>query len=226
MESQRRCLKIDFLFYLDSFREYINRKEVVLIKQRLLYVYKILGENEYPIYVGKTNDLEVRFRAHQETKPNMWNEHTKILVNEFDNENDQSAYEKLMIMKYSPKYNSIDNFHSTFEIPDPKKDTWKMYDEMLLKNGCISTNNSSIKVSKRKINTDRKFYDTLWIRKEGEYINISGNGTVKLDEYEFRSLIKEMKILLDDEIHIKSNLTKTKCSGIEALEKLKKKRIS
>ena len=115
----------------------------------------IFGEDEEVIYVGKTNDLNTRFRSHQENKSEMWNEHIRILFNEFDNENDQSAYEKLMIMKYSPKYNISDNYNSTIEIIDPKSDTWKVFDELILKNNCISANKSSIKASKRKNNTEQ-----------------------------------------------------------------------
>ncbi len=158
----------------------------------------ILGVNKKVIYVGKTNDLSTRFRAHQENKPEMWNEHTKIVFNKFDNENDQSAYERLMIMKYSPKYNVADNYNSTIEIIDPKADTWEIFDELTLKNDFISTNKSSIKVSKRKESIESKFYDTLWIRKEDGYLKISGNGTLKLEENEFQNLIDEMTILLKD----------------------------
>ena len=166
----------------------------------------ILGLDEEVIYVGKTNDLKTRFRSHQESKPEMWNEHTKIIFNIFDNENDQSAYEKLMIMKYSPKYNIADNFNSSFEIIDPRADTWKTFDELIPKNDCIVVNSSSIKVSKRKLDTSTKFYETLWIRKEDGYIKISGNGTVKLNEHEFSDLIDEMMILLENGVYIESDV--------------------
>lgn len=157
----------------------------------------------------------------------MWNEHTKILINKFDNEDDQTRYEKLMIMKHNPKYNTVDNYHGTFEIPDPLFDKWEVYDELKLKHSCISTNRTSIKVSKRKVSTNTKFYDTLWIRKENGLIKISGNGTVQLNENEFGRLIDEMNILLKNEIQITSvNKSNSKCSGLEALEKLKQKRIT
>lgn len=56
------------------------------IEKYILYVYMILSKNEEVIYVGKTNDLSTRLRSHQENKPELWNEHTKILFNKFDNE--------------------------------------------------------------------------------------------------------------------------------------------
>ena len=176
------------------------------IEKYILYVYMILGKNEEVIYVGKTNDLNTRLRSHQENKPELWNEHTKILFNKFDNENDQSAYEKLMIMKYSPKYNITDNFNSTIEIIDPRADTWTTFDELIPRNDCIVGNSSSIKVSKRKLDAPSKFYDTLWIRKEDGCIKISGNGTVRLNEIEFTDLIDEMITLLENGVYIKSNI--------------------
>lgn len=176
------------------------------IEKYILYVYMILGKNEEVIYVGKTNDLNTRLRSHQENKPELWNEHTKILFNKFDNENDQSAYEKLMIMKYSPKYNITDNFNSTIEIIDTREDTWNTFDELMPRNDCIATNNSSIKVSKRKLDAPSKFYDTLWIRKEDGCLKISGNGTLKLEENEFEDLIEEMVVLLKEGVYTTSEL--------------------
>lgn len=180
-------------------------EEVIKIDKFKLYVYMFLGKNDEVIYVGKTNNLNTRFRSHQEDKPEMWDEHTKIVFNKFDNENNQSAYEKLMIMKYSPKYNGIDNYKSTIEIVDPMKDTWETFDELIPKNDCITVNNSSIKVSKRKLEVSSKFYETLWIRKEDKCIKISGNGTLKLDEREFSDLIDEMITLLENGIYIESD---------------------
>ncbi len=74
------------------------------------------------------------------------------------------------------------------------------------RNDCIATNNSSIKVSKRKLDAPSKFYDTLWIRKEDGCLKISGNRTLKLEENEFQDLIEEMIVLLKEGVYTTSEL--------------------
>lgn len=109
-------------------------------------------------------------------------------------------------MKYSPKYNITDNFNSTIEIIDTRADTWNTFEELMPRNDCIATNNSSIKVSKRKLDAPSKFYDTLWIRKEDGCLKISGNRTLKLEENEFQDLIEEMIVLLKEGVYTTSEL--------------------
>lgn len=168
------------------------------------FVYMFLNKEEKPIYIGKTNDLNTRFRDHKDERPDMWEEHEKIIFNTFEEECDQIAYEKLMIMKHSPKYNGTNNYNSNIQIIDTESDGWKEFDELVLKNSFISANKSSIKASKRKDSTSSKFYDTLWIRKEDGCLKISGNGTLKLEENEFEDLIEEMMILLKEGVYASS----------------------
>lgn len=166
-----------------------------------------LDKKGIPIYIGKTDDLNARFQSHKENKVEMWREHYKIRINKFncDEEPEQSAYEKLMIMKYSPKYNVTDNYKSTLDIIDTRSDKWENFDILTLKTDNILTNKSTIKiVQQRQHVKDRKSYDSLYIRKEDGFIKISGNGTVKLDESCFLKLIELMSVLLKEGFYIHS----------------------
>ena len=92
------------------------------------YIYKYYINDEL-IYIGRTNNILSRHKAHlQKSDPHQidFQKATDIYVAEFSSDADMMIYEKYYITKYHPRCNTVDMKWSmpTIELPEP---IWHIY---------------------------------------------------------------------------------------------------
>lgn len=98
------------------------------------YIYRFLDSNLKPIYVGKTNNLDRRFKQHF-TKGHLPKEcYDSVYSMEYikvNSELNALLLETFYINKYRPKYNKLNKTYKATSIDDVNlkeiKDNWKVY---------------------------------------------------------------------------------------------------
>ncbi len=98
------------------------------------YIYRFLDSNLRPIYVGKTNNLDKRFKQHF-TKGHLPKEcYDSVYSMEYikvNSELNALLLETFYINKYRPKYNKLNKTYKATSIDDVNlkeiKDNWRTY---------------------------------------------------------------------------------------------------
>lgn len=98
------------------------------------YIYRFLDSNLRPIYVGKTNNLDRRFKQHF-TKGHLprecYNTVWKIEYIKTDTELNALLLETYYINKYRPQYNKLNKTYRDTSTENVNlkevKDNWKLY---------------------------------------------------------------------------------------------------
>lgn len=98
------------------------------------YVYRFLDSNLKPIYVGKTNNLDRRFKQHF-TKGHLPKKcYDSVYSMEYikvNSELNALLLETFYINKYRPQYNKLNKTYKATSIDDVNlkeiKDNWKVY---------------------------------------------------------------------------------------------------
>lgn len=98
------------------------------------YIYRFIDSNLKPIYVGKTNNLDRRFKQHF-TKGHLpkecYNSVYSIEYIKVNSELNALLLETFYINKYRPIYNKLNKTYKTTSIEDVNlkeiKDNWKTY---------------------------------------------------------------------------------------------------
>lgn len=114
------------------------------------YVYKYV-ENEEPVYVGQTTDLDKRIKAH--TKDKLAGFHGKIYYFECPNETAMNSWEYCLINKYHPKYNvALKRADTVISIEEPEWIEYKKSTEVLVNNNLLYFPTQKVSVKKPIIN--------------------------------------------------------------------------
>lgn len=87
-----------------------------------MYVYRFLNKNNEIIYIGKAKNLNFRIKNHKHLPKECYNEINKIEYIKLNNCDESSIYERYLINKINPKYNTQYNNESSFsfELPELK----------------------------------------------------------------------------------------------------------
>ena len=80
----------------------------------IMYVYRFLNSDDKIIYIGKAKDLKSRFSSHNHLPKECYIERIKIQYVKLSNSDEASIYERYLINKISPKYNTQYNNNSSF----------------------------------------------------------------------------------------------------------------
>lgn len=89
----------------------------------MCYVYRFIDKDGKIIYIGKTINLASRFNVHFTKNGHLparcYNETEKVFYSELSNNDEMSIYERYLINKYIPKYNTQFNNSSSFRFELP-----------------------------------------------------------------------------------------------------------
>ena len=93
-----------------------------------MYVYKFLNHEGEIIYIGRTKDMNNRQTSHNHLSKQCYNETKQIQYIELCSYDEMCIYERYLINKIAPKYNTEFNNNSDFSFELPEKE-WKVYVE-------------------------------------------------------------------------------------------------
>jgi hypothetical protein len=128
-----------------------------------MYVYKFLNNKGEIIYIGRTKDMNNRQTSHNHLSQQCYNETKQIQYIELCSYDEMCIYERYLINKITPKYNTEFNNNSDFSFELPEKE-WKVYkkeDKPIKEYKNMST--------KEKIDYHKKIGD-LVLKENGKYV--------------------------------------------------------
>lgn len=94
----------------------------------MAYVYRFIDKKEEIIYIGKANDLEVRFKGHDHLPLKCYKEVKRVEFTRCNTEDDSLLLERYLIAKIKPKYNTIYKYNElTINISIFDDRTWERF---------------------------------------------------------------------------------------------------
>lgn len=94
-----------------------------------MYVYKFLNSSNEAIYIGRAKDLKSRITHHTHLPKQCYEERVKIEYIVCLNDDESAIYERYLINKLSPKYNTQYDNNSGFSFELPEKE-WLDYNKL------------------------------------------------------------------------------------------------
>lgn len=133
-----------------------------------MYVYRFTNSNNEIIYIGKAKDLKNRISNHNHLPKQCYEERVKIEYIICLNDDESSIYERYLINKLSPKYNTQYDNKSGFSFELPEKE-WIDYNKL-----------DEVKVNK----VSKEDYDKMSLKERIKYHKSIGDVVCKVrDEY-------------------------------------------
>lgn len=130
-----------------------------------MYVYRFINSNNEIIYIGKAKDLKNRLNSHDHLPDTCYSEIDRIEYIVCLNTDESSIYERYLINKISPKYNTQYDNNSEFSFELPEKE-WKVYNKL-----------EEVKVNK----VSKEDYDKMSLKERIKYHKSIGDVVFKVD---------------------------------------------
>lgn len=111
------------------FKEDSKKKMSLYIGGVKMYVYRFINSNNEVIYIGKAKDLKNRISHHTHLPKECYEERVKIEYIVCLNDDESAIYERYLINKLSPKYNTQYDNKSGFSFELPEKE-WIDYNKL------------------------------------------------------------------------------------------------
>lgn len=128
-----------------------------------MYVYRFTNSNNEIIYIGKAKDLKNRISNHNHLPKQCYEERVKIEYIICLNDDESSIYERYLINKLSPKYNTQYDNKSGFSFELPEKE-WIDYNKL-----------NEVKVNK----VSKEDYDKMSLKERIKYHKSIGDVVCK-----------------------------------------------